>query len=397
ARGSVRDGQAAGVRADRLEAGARPLRCDRDRLIAAAELNDAAGDPQRAPELLQGDPQHRLEIELGANLAGDRRQQPLPLERLLERRGRLGALERLRRERPQRAELPGRERPALAGGRDREHADHPLAGDERDEGRALRADRLGNRVLDQRRVGRVVDRDRRDLERRARDHGGLAAKVETEVAPAVEVLAVTAGEQPARLAQLVVDEGETGELDAEEGRDLVEQHARDGLGVSRPGDRPGDRLDRLELAFPERRTLGCLAGLPHANGDERTVAEPEGEQRRRDRGDDDRSQRQPRVPADRAAVDEHLGPEQRRRDADARQQQRLRPVEQRRTVAAPQEPRRDRRAHAEIERRERDQRYSVEPDGLAFVGHWALLIIGPGTYATGGSWLEKIGRSAYWR
>ena len=104
-----------------------------------AEADEAARERRGARQLLDGDAHDRVEIELRAHLARDRREQPLALERVLERRGRARPLERdrrLGRDRPQRAELLGRERAPLVRRRDDEHGDHPLAGDERDEGGA---------------------------------------------------------------------------------------------------------------------------------------------------------------------------------------------------------------------------------------------------------------------
>src|SRR6185437_1564053 len=53
------------------------------------------------------------------------------------------------------------------------------------------------------------------------------------------------------LAQFLLDECEPHELDGEQLGDLVEQDARDGLGVSRPAQRAVDDLDGLELALEQ--------------------------------------------------------------------------------------------------------------------------------------------------
>ena len=128
---------------------------------------------------------------------------------------------------------------------------------------ALRAPTLcGDSLVDERRGVRVVDRHGRDLERRARHARRLVPEVEADVAPRVEVHAVPAGEQAAALAELVVDEDEPDELHREQRGDLVQHDPRDRLGVSRAGERVGDRLDRLELALAERRPLLGSAATP---------------------------------------------------------------------------------------------------------------------------------------
>ena len=231
----------------------------------AAEPDEAARGAEGGARLLDGHPDDRVEVELRAHLARDRRQQPLALEGVLERRRRTGPLQgerRLGRDRSQRAELLGGERAMLVGRGDREHGDHALAGDQRDEGRAAGADPPGDSLVDERRGVRVVDRHGRGLERRARHARRLVPQVEADVAPRVEVHAVPAGEQAAALAELVVDEDETDELHREQGGDLVQDDPRDRFGVSRAGERVGDRLNRLELALAERRPLLGSAATP---------------------------------------------------------------------------------------------------------------------------------------
>ena len=107
---------------------------------ASPRRRGSATRPSAARRLLDGDPQHGVEVELRAHLARDRRHEPLAVERVLERRRRPGTLEReggLGGERPQRPELLRREGAPLARGRDHEHGDHPLAGEQRDERGAL--------------------------------------------------------------------------------------------------------------------------------------------------------------------------------------------------------------------------------------------------------------------
>ena len=79
--------------ADRNEALRVPLGANRHRPARLAEPQEAALDAHGLAGLLDGDPQDGLQIELGSNLASDRRHQALPLERLGERARRAGAIE----------------------------------------------------------------------------------------------------------------------------------------------------------------------------------------------------------------------------------------------------------------------------------------------------------------
>ena len=141
--------------ADRRQPFGRPLGLDRQALAYLAEADEAPRGPDGARQLLDRDVQERLEVELRPHFLGDRRDQPLAIQRLLERqRGPRALLERngrLGRERSRQDQLLRRERARRSlDRRDGEHADHPLAGDERDESGAVRADRLGDGLLDQR-------------------------------------------------------------------------------------------------------------------------------------------------------------------------------------------------------------------------------------------------------
>ena len=155
-------------------------------------------------------------------------------QRLLERDARPQPLERdggLRGERLHHRELVVREDARLVERRNRDHGDHALLDEERDEGGALRSDGVGEPPADHARALRVVDREGGRLEDRARDSRRLALEVEAQVAPPVDVLAVGACEIAGRLARVVRDEGERDEADVEEQRQLVQQRARDTLDV----------------------------------------------------------------------------------------------------------------------------------------------------------------------
>ena len=262
-RGDVRDRETLGLGAsDRIDAVVHPLGLDRQRAFALPQTDEAARQPEGRAHFLERDAYDRLEVELGTDLARDRGEQSLPIEGILQGGGRAGPIERdrrLGREGAQRPELGRGERTPLLRRRDREHADHTLAGDERDEGGAARADRLRDMLLDQRRVRRVEHRDRSDLEHRARNPRGLPAQVEAKLTPVVEVFALTPGEQAPRLGQLLVDQHESRELDVEERCDLVQKDSRDGLGVAGAGDRSRNRLQRRELALAHGGAADGLA------------------------------------------------------------------------------------------------------------------------------------------
>src|SRR5581483_4315795 len=71
--------------------------------------------------------------------------------------------------------------------------------------------------------------------------------------PEREVRAVAPREQAAGLVAVFLDERQRRELDVEQPRGLVEQHARDALCVGGAAERAGDGLDRLELAAARTR------------------------------------------------------------------------------------------------------------------------------------------------
>ena len=73
-----------------------PLGRDRHRAGPLAEAQEAPVDADGDAGLLHSDPEHGVEVELGANLASDRGDEPLTLERLRERVRRPRAVERER-------------------------------------------------------------------------------------------------------------------------------------------------------------------------------------------------------------------------------------------------------------------------------------------------------------
>jgi hypothetical protein len=121
---------------------------------------------------LHGDAEHRVEVQLGAQSPRDRRDEPFALERLRERCGRAGPVERgcgLRRQRLEQGELLAGEGAPHIRRREGEHCDHALLRHERHERRALRADRVDEPPAHLRRAFDVEDGHRCDLEDGARD------------------------------------------------------------------------------------------------------------------------------------------------------------------------------------------------------------------------------------
>ncbi len=125
----IRDRKPIVVSADRNEALRVPLGANGHRPTRLAEPQEAALGAHGLAGLLDGDPQDRLQIELGSNLASDRRHQALPLERLGERARRSGAIEGERSlggQGLEQRELLSREDPPLPGRREHEHRQHLL-------------------------------------------------------------------------------------------------------------------------------------------------------------------------------------------------------------------------------------------------------------------------------
>ena len=111
--------------ADRLGACREPFGDDRHRLTRLAQPDEAAVHGEGGADLRDGDLEERLDVELRPHPRADARHEPLALERLRERGGRLRPLERERgvaRERLHERDLLGGERPPLARRRGDEDA-----------------------------------------------------------------------------------------------------------------------------------------------------------------------------------------------------------------------------------------------------------------------------------
>ena len=108
ARSHVRDREPVGDGVDRDKTIGMPFGGHRHRPGAVTQAQEAAVDADSDPGLLHRYPEDGVEVELGANLAADRGDEPLAFERFGERVGRAGAVERKRclgRERLQEREL----------------------------------------------------------------------------------------------------------------------------------------------------------------------------------------------------------------------------------------------------------------------------------------------------
>ena len=135
-------------------------------------------------ELVRQPLQHDRQVELAAEHVCRPEQGALlrelllvPLQRLFERDAGAQPFERdgrLRGQRLHHRELLVREDPGLVEGRDRDHGRHAILHEQRDEGRALRADGVGEAWADDAGALRVVDRERGRLEDGTRDPGRLA-------------------------------------------------------------------------------------------------------------------------------------------------------------------------------------------------------------------------------
>ncbi len=174
----------------------------------------------------------------------------------LERNGRLGG------ERLHQRQVVGREDAPFVGGRDGDDRDDALLEEERDEGCAPRARRLDEPRIDDVRLRRVVDRERRGLEDGARDARRLVREVEPHLPPPVDVLPARAGEVADGLVPVLGHERQACERDPEHRGDLVEEGPRDALDVRGPRELARNATDALELSA----AAGCPAVRANPSG-----------------------------------------------------------------------------------------------------------------------------------
>ena len=220
-----------------------------------ADADNATRGVERSSHLLRGAGECGGDVELTSEPPGDRSEQPLPGQSLLEREARPEPLERdggLGGERLHHRQVLVREHPCLVERGDRDHGCHALLNEERDEGGALRAHGVGYAPADEARALGVVDRECGRLEHRARDSRRLFVQIEAQVAPPVEILSGGAREIAGGLPPVVGDEGEGDEADVEELRKLVEQRAGDALDVGAPRQLVGHAAHALELPLAGR-------------------------------------------------------------------------------------------------------------------------------------------------
>ena len=149
-------------------------------------------------------------------------------------------------------------------------------------------------------AGGVVDRKRRTVEHGARRAGGLVAQVDRDVVPR-HVDAVAPGDDTGRLAQVVLDEHERAELDAEHLCRLVDERPPDAFDRLRADERGCELGDRRELSVELR---GARLRLEHARtaADEPRARRADEEDERRHEPDEHRRERQPELVRDRRLV-----------------------------------------------------------------------------------------------
>jgi hypothetical protein len=228
-----------------------PLGADVRLVGRLSDADEAARGVERAGRGLRGAGERGRKVELAPQTPGDRREQALAGQRLLERDARAQLLERdgrLRGERLHHREILVREDSRFVERRDRDHGGHSLLHQERDEGGALGADGLDEAAADDAGARRIVDRQRCRLEDRARDPRRLAAQIDAQLVPPVDVLAERAREVSRRLPPVVGHEGQSDEADGKERRDLVQQRPRDAFDVGAARQLVREAADALEFA-----------------------------------------------------------------------------------------------------------------------------------------------------
>jgi hypothetical protein len=314
-------------------------------------------------------------IDLGADPLEDVRSVLLALERVRKRGDRIQPVERecgLGGNGLEESELVGPERSLVTGGGDRQHADHALVGDHRDERAALCAQPLHEPLVDPRRAFDVVHGDRRGVESRARDARRLVAEVDAEIRPPVGPFTLELPVDPERLSSLCVDDGDPREPDVEQGRDLTHELARDLDQIVRAAERGRDRCHGLELTVPRRDPRLGLQGAAHPSGHERPVTPARKHQQRGHERRQDRGERDPRMSTKRPALHEDEDTEDRGGDGDPREHSEDRPVQQLGPSAAAPKRRQHRPRHRRICGGEQKQRQAVEQQRFGCLAHRAV-------------------------
>ena len=84
ARREIRSRQVLRLRADRLQAGGKPLGLHAERLVAVPEANEATGGAERPPDLCHGDARPLADVGDRAHATGDLADEALARQRLVE-------------------------------------------------------------------------------------------------------------------------------------------------------------------------------------------------------------------------------------------------------------------------------------------------------------------------
>ena len=214
--------------------------------------------------------------------------------------------------------------------------------------------------MDERRGRRVVDGEGRTVEYRARGAGRLVAQVDRHVVPG-DVDAVAARDHAGGLAQVVVDEDERAELDAEHLRRLVDDRPPDPFDRLRADERGGELGDGRELAVELGRARFRLEH-PRAAADEARARRADQEDERRKEPDEHRRERQPELIGNRRLVAGDDDAVDRRHDRDRREDRRDGEVAGRGTSAVPPERRNDRDRDGAVRHGDRKERHRVEEE-----------------------------------
>ena len=348
-RRQIGDGQCR-PRPNGLQAGDMPLGCD---VPSVSEPDQAAVDFERRAGLADGDVEELVDLELGADARGDVGDETLPLQRVGERDARAGTVERergLRREPLHQRELVGLERARPGDGADRQHGDHALVGDQRNERKALRLRRLHHSAAQD--LGRrsVVDGEGSRLEGRRRDTRGLVHEVHPHLGEPVELSAVDAPHDAGGTLPVVVDAEKACELDADVLLDLRQQRGRDGRRVVASPEGDGHVSRRQVVAGQGASVLGLAPAREDEDG--------------RDGGGDREAERQPDAARWRLRVDEQDDPVDRGDRTDDREDEEDRAVEQRSPPPLTPEGWCEQRRRAEVRGGHEQQRHCVEPQGF---------------------------------
>ena len=192
--------------ADGLDVGRVPFREHGHRLALPAEPDETARHADGLGRLLDGDLEHRVEVELRADAQADLRDEPLAVEGRPQRLRRACPAEResrLARETLHDVDLRLGEIAVARRAHDDEHACDLALRDERDERSALRGDRVGEPPVDVRGGRDVVHGQGLARVRDADDGTRVLVEVEHDLGPPV-FLEPARGE-PERAPRLLVD------------------------------------------------------------------------------------------------------------------------------------------------------------------------------------------------